>query len=77
MNSTYFNVKLNDRKVLITIVATVLLGNSSKDVLTDLMPSEFGTLAYNDFMYRDTKYDLSGIVFTVLIFRKMSLLPYI
>ena len=34
--------KINDRKVVITFVATVLLGKFFKDVLTALIPSELG-----------------------------------
>ena len=40
LNLKLFNVKINDRKVAIAFVATVLLGKFSKDVLTALIPFE-------------------------------------
>ena len=52
-----FNVNSNNRKVVITFVETALLGKVSEDVLTVLIPSEFGIAAYKDFNCRDTKYE--------------------
>lgn len=52
-----FNVNSNNRKVVITFVETALLGKVSEDVLTVLIPSEFGIVAYKDFNSRDTKYE--------------------
>ena len=46
LNLKLFNVKINDRKVAIAFVATVLLGKFSKDVLTALIPFEWGILVY-------------------------------
>ena len=68
----FFNVKINDREVVITSVTTALFGKFSKDVLTVLISSEFGLLAYKDLTYRDTKYKLSDIISVVLIFREKS-----
>ena len=47
-----------DREVVITFLATVLLGELSKDILTTLIPSELGLLVYKDLTSRDTKYEL-------------------
>ena len=68
----FFKVKINDREVVITSVTIALFGKFSKDVLTVLISSEFGLLAYKDLTYRDTKYKLSGIISVVLIFREKS-----
>ena len=46
---------------MITFVATVLTGKFSGDVLTALIPSEFGILVYKDLISSDTKYELLGI----------------
>ena len=73
LNTNVFNVKINDRKVVITFVATVLLGKFSKDVLTALIPSELGILVYKDLTFRDAKYELSGIFSILLIFHKKAL----
>ena len=62
-----------DREVVITFLATGLLGKLSKDILTTLIPSELGILVYKDLTSRDTKYELSGIFSILLIFRKKSL----
>ena len=64
--------KINDRKVAIAFVATVLLGKFSKDVLTALIPFEWGILVYNDLTYSYTRYELSGIFFILLFFCKKS-----
>ena len=44
LNTKLFNAKNNDKIVMITFVATVLLGKFSKDVLTALILSELGIL---------------------------------
>ena len=46
---------MNDRKVVITLVATVLVRRFSKDVLTALITSELGILVYKDLTSGDTK----------------------
>ena len=68
-----FNVRINDRKVVITFVATVLLGKFSEAVLTALVLSELGIIAYKDLTFRDAKYELSGTFSILLVFRKNSL----
>ena len=73
LNTKLFSVKINDRKVVITFVATVLLGKFSKDVLTALIPSELGILVYKD--TNPGILNMSYLVFfsILLIFRKKSL----
>ena len=71
-----FNVQINDLNVVITFVATFLPRKFSTDVFTALIPSEFGILVYKDLTSRNTKYELSGIVSIVLIFRKKSPVAY-
>ena len=61
MNTKLGNVKIHDRKLVITFVAIVLLGKFSKDVLTALIHSELGILAYKDLTSKDTKYEIHGI----------------
>ena len=73
MNTKLLNFKINDRKVVIIFVATVLLGKFSNNVLTALIPSELEILVCKDLSSRDTKYELSGIFSALLIFRKNSL----
>ena len=63
--------------MLITFIASTLLGKFSRDVLAALIPSAFGIIVYKDFTSRDTKYELSGIVSIVLVFRKKSLVSCI
>ena len=46
--------------VPITLVETFRLEYFSKDVLTDLIPSAFGILVYNDFTFREARYELFG-----------------
>ena len=60
-NFKFCAVKKNDRKVVITFVAIVLLGKFTKDVLTAKAPLELGTLVYKDLTCRNTKCELSGI----------------
>ena len=45
-NTKMFNVQINDRKVVITFVAPILLAKFSKDILTLLIPTESGILTY-------------------------------
>ena len=44
LNTKLFNVKINDRKMEITFVTTILHVKFCKDVLTAVIPSEFGKL---------------------------------
>ena len=44
LNTKLFNVKMEDKKVVITFEAFVPPGEFSKDVLTALIPSELGML---------------------------------
>ena len=60
-----FNVKIDDRIVVITFVATFFLESYLKMFR---ILSKFGTLVYKDLMSRDTKFELSGIVSFVLIY---------
>ena len=79
LNSKLFDVKTNDRIVVITLVATVLLGKFPKDVLTALIPLELEILVHKGLTSRDTRYGLTGIFSILLVFRKMSLvsgIPY-
>ena len=56
--------------MVITFVATVLLEKFPKNVLTALIPSQFGIFLNKDLTSRDTKYELSGIVYIVSVFLK-------
>ena len=67
LNTKLFNVKINNRKIVITFVATFLLGKFSKNVLTTLIPLELEILVNKDLTFRNTKYELSG-VFSVFFF---------
>ena len=67
-----FNVSINAKNVVITFVEVVRLDHFSKDVLTDLTPSAFGMLVYNDFTSRETRYELSGTKSISLIFLRKS-----
>ena len=53
-----FNASINAKNVVITFVK-VCLEYFSKDVLTNLIPSAFGILVYNDFTSTETRYELS------------------
>ena len=64
MNKKLFNVRINDRKVVVTFVAIVFLGKLSSNVFTAFIPSDFWILAYKDFTSSDTSHDLSGTVST-------------
>ena len=66
------NVQINDRKVVITFVATVLRAKFSKDNLTALIPSELGILVYKDHTSRDSILNLYFYFFFFLIWRKPS-----
>ena len=59
-----FNVKIDDRIVVITFVATFFLERYLKMWIL----SKFGTLVYKDLMSRDAKFKSSGIVSFVLIY---------
>ena len=60
-----FNIRINDRKVVITFVAIVFPGKLSSHVFTAFIPSEFRIFVYNDFISSDTRYEFSGTVSTV------------
>ena len=61
-NTKLFNIRINDRKVVITFVFP---GKLSSHVFTAFIPSEFRIFVYNDFTSSDTRYELSGTVSTV------------
>ena len=63
LNTKLFNVKVNDRKVVITFVAIIVLEKFLKDVLNVLIPFQFGIVVCKDFTSRYGKYELSGIVY--------------
>ena len=63
-----FSVSINAKNVVITFVEAVYLEYFSKDVLTDLIPSAFKILVFNDFTSRKTRYELSGTKSIWLIF---------
>ena len=65
-------LSINAKNVVITFVEAVHLEYFSKDVLTDLIPSAFGIDVYSDFMFRETRYELSGTKLISLIFLKKS-----
>ena len=67
-----FGASINAKNVVITFVEAVRLEYFSKNVLTDLIPSEFGILVYNDFTSRETKCKLSGTKSIWLIFLRKS-----
>ena len=58
---------------MITVIATVLLGKFSKDVVTALIPSGIGIFVCKDLTSRHTKYELPVIFSVLLIFRKSYL----
>ena len=68
MKIKLFSVSINAKNVVITFVEAVRLEYFSKDVLTDLIPSAFGILVYNNFTSRETRYELSGTKLVWLIF---------
>ena len=72
MKIKLFCVGINAKKVVITFVEAVRLEYFSKDVLTDLIPSAFIILLYNDFMSRETRHELSGTKLIWLIFSRKS-----
>ena len=59
MKIKLFNASINAKNVVITFVKGVCLEHFSKDVLTNLIPSAFGILVYNDFTSTETRYELS------------------
>ena len=78
MNTKLFKVRFNDRKVVITFVAVVVLGKLSSDIFTAFIPSEFGIFVYKDFTSSDTRYELSGTVSTAfsLLMKSLVSLTY-
>ena len=69
MKIKLFSVSTSAKNVVITFVeAVVHVEYFSKDVLTDLIPSAFGILVYNDFTSREIRYELSGTKLIWLIF---------
>ena len=72
MKIKLFSVGINAKKVVITFVEAVRLEYFSKDVLTDLIPSAFIILLYNDFMSRETRHELPGTKLIWLIFSRKS-----
>ena len=71
-----FSLIINAKNILITFVQAVYLNYFSKDVLTDLIPSVFGILVYNDFTSRETTYKLSGAKSIWLIFLRNLLVSW-
>ena len=71
-----FSVGINAKNVVITFVEAVRLDYFSKDVLTDLIPSAFRILVYNDFTSREASYELSGTKLIWLIFVRKSVLSW-
>ena len=70
-----FSVSINAKNIVITFVKAVCLKYFSKDFLTDLIPSAFGILVYNDFTSRETRvYEFSGTKSIWLIFLR-KLIP--
>ena len=69
LETKLFNIKIIDRKLVISFVATVLLEKFSKNFL---VPSELGILVYKDLTSMDTTDELSGIFSILLSFRKKS-----
>ena len=68
MKIKLLSVAINAKNVVITFVEAVGLKYFSKDVLTDLIPSAFGMLVYNDFTCREARYESSGTKLIWLIF---------
>ena len=55
LNIKLFNVRMRDKSVVITFVATVRFGRLSRDFFPAFIPSAFGMLVYNDFMSINTR----------------------
>ena len=56
----YRLVSINAKNVVITFVKALRLEYFSKDVLTDLIPSAFGVMVYNDCTSTEARYQLFG-----------------
>ena len=67
-----FSVGIKAKNVVITFVKVVRLEYFSKNSSTDLIPSKFGILVYNDFTFRETRCDLSGTKSNCLVFLRKS-----
>ena len=66
----------NTKNIVITSAGAVHLENFSWDILTDLIPSAFAILVYNDFASRETRYELSGTKSIWLIFLRKSVVSW-
>ena len=65
-------IVLMEQPLLLTFAEAVCLEYFSKDILTDLIPSAFGILVYNDFTSKETRNELPGTKSIWLTFlRKM------
>ena len=62
LNIKLLKVRINDRKVIITVVAIVFRGKLSNFVFTALIPSEFAIFIYKDFTSSDARYALSRTI---------------
>ena len=67
-----FSVSINAQNDVIFFAEAVCLQYFSKNVLTDLIPSVFGTTMYNDLGFTETRYELSGTKSIWLIFLRKS-----
>ena len=70
------NVRINDRKSVLTFVAMVFLEKLSSDFFTAFIPLECGIFVYKDFKSSDARYKLSGtvsIAFSLLMKSLVSL----
>ena len=70
------SVSINAKNAVTTFVEAVRLEYFSKDVLTDLIPSAFGMLVYNDLTSRETRYEFSGTKSVWLIFLRKSVVSW-
>ena len=64
--------------MIITFDAILFLGKLSSDVFAAFIPSEFGIFVYKNFASSDTRYELSGTVFTAfsLLMKPLVSLTY-
>ena len=65
LKTKLFEVSIKFKNIMITFVATVLLGWLSSAPLTDFVPSLFGMFVYGDFTSRVTRKQSFGIFFTL------------
>ena len=72
MKIKLFNDSINAKNVVITFVEAIRLEYFSENVLTDLIPSAFGILVYNNCTSRETRNELSGSNSIWLIFLRKS-----